>query len=73
VRKKRRLYLAGQTRIHLDRVDDLGAFIELEVVLEPDQTQSDGTRIAERLMRDLAVDPERLVEGAYIDLIEEQT
>lgn len=40
VRKKRTLYIAGQTRIHLDQVEYLGSFVELEVVLSPQQTIS---------------------------------
>ena len=36
VRKRRLVYHVGQTRVHLDRVEGLGDFLELEVVLRPD-------------------------------------
>ncbi len=70
VRKTRYLYLAGQTRIHLDDVEGLGQFMELEVVLRPDQTDSEGQAIAEDLMARLGIRKEDLLEGAYMDLLE---
>ena len=70
VRKQRLLLLVGQTRVHLDRVESLGDFIELEVVLDPAQSDAEGAAIAEQLMLRLGlVDAPRLA-GAYLDLIE---
>jgi predicted adenylyl cyclase CyaB len=70
VRKTRYLYLVGQTRIHLDDVDGLGQFMELEVVLRADQSDAEGQTIAEDLMARLGVRKEDLLEGAYMDLLE---
>jgi adenylate cyclase class IV len=69
VRKQRRLYLAGRTRIHLDRVEGLGDYLELEVVLEPDDDPAGGEAEARRIMDALGVAEADLVEGAYIDLL----
>jgi predicted adenylyl cyclase CyaB len=71
VRKVRSLYLVGQTRIHLDDVEGLGQFIELEVVLHPHQSEAAGRAIAQSLMEKLKINPEDLIEGAYIDLAEQ--
>ena len=72
VRKVRQLYLVGQTRIHLDRVEDLGDFLELEVVLAPGQGDAEGQAIARDLMLRLEVRQEDLLEGAYLDLLEQK-
>ncbi len=69
VRKRRTLYLAGRTRIHLDRVEGLGEFVELEVVLENDETGEAGVAIAQSLLQRLGIDPCQRVEGAYVDLM----
>lgn len=68
--KERRLYLRGPTRIHLDRVQGLGDFMELEVVLRPDQAESDGVATALELMGSLGIRDEDLVDGAYFDLLQ---
>lgn len=70
VKKTRYLYMVGQTRIHLDEVDGLGHFMELEVVMREDQSDAEGQAIAEDLMRRLGVRKETLIEGAYMDLLE---
>lgn len=72
VRKTRYLFLVGQTRVHLDDVEGLGHFMELEVVLNPHQSDADGQAIAEDLMSKLGVDKADLLEGAYMDLIEKK-
>lgn len=67
--KRRWLFLVGPTRVHVDRVQGLGDFMELEVVLAPDMGDDEGTAIAERLMAELGLaDAERL-SGAYLDLL----
>lgn len=67
--KHRTLYLVGRTRVHLDRVQGLGDFMELEVVLEDDEPAEVGVREAHALMARLGVEPSQLVEAAYVDLL----
>jgi predicted adenylyl cyclase CyaB len=70
VRKTRYLYLVGQTRVHLDDVEDLGHFVELEVVMREGQTDAECQAIAEDLMASLGVERSDLLERAYMDLQE---
>lgn len=69
VKKHRTVFMAGRTRIHLDRVVDLGEFLELEVVLREDETVEAGMEEARTLMAGLGVAPEQLLSGAYLDLL----
>lgn len=69
VRKTRTLCFVGETRIHLDDVEGLGHFVELEVVLAPGQTVEQGQAIAEDLMRRLSIAPSTLVQKSYVDLV----
>ena len=69
VKKRRELYLVGQTRIHLDEVEGLGNFMELEVVLTKDQDATYGQRIAQDFMEKLSINEEDLESCAYADLL----
>jgi predicted adenylyl cyclase CyaB len=70
VKKTRHLYIAGQTRIHLDDVENLGKFLELEVVMLPEQSDAYGQSVIDDLMYKLGINPADLLEGAYMDMIE---
>ena len=69
VRKLRRLYLCERTRVHLDQVDGLGDFVELEVVLREGEAAESAEAEARRLMALLGIEESRLVRGAYLDLL----
>lgn len=69
VAKQRLLFLIDQTRVHLDRVEKLGTYLELEVVMRPDQNDDDGKKIADELMTQLGINACDLIESAYIDLL----
>ena len=69
VEKKRTVYIYGQTRIHLDEVNNLGNFIELEVVLKADQDFEEAISIAKEIIETLGISDKDLIKGSYIDLI----
>lgn len=71
VEKHRTLFLVGRTRVHLDRVKDLGDFLELEVVLKDGEPAEAGISEAHALMEQLGVNSSQLIEGAYVDLLAE--
>jgi predicted adenylyl cyclase CyaB len=72
IRRLRYLFLAGRTRIHLDRVEGLGDFLELEVVLRPDEPNTSGAQEARELLKKLGVQEKDLVERAYLDLVRDR-
>ncbi|MDO8827576.1 class IV adenylate cyclase [Methylophaga sp.] len=72
VRKHRTLYLVDRTRVHLDKVEGLGHFLELEVVLSDSETSQAGVEVAHHLMAQLGIEPAQLIESAYVDLLAER-
>jgi len=70
VKKMRTLYFVGQTRIHIDRIEGLGDFLELEVVLRENQSEEDGRRIANNLLAEFNISPQDHIACAYVDLLQ---
>lgn len=68
IKKRRMLFIAGRTRIHLDKVEQLGHFLELEVVLAGHDDSDAGIREAHDYMERLNIRKHQLIDDAYIDL-----
>jgi predicted adenylyl cyclase CyaB len=73
VKKERLLYHVGHTRIHLDEVEGLGSFVELEFVMHTEQQMKEGTATLQALIKQLGIREEDLVAGAYVDLFSPST
>jgi predicted adenylyl cyclase CyaB len=72
VRKQREVWMYENVRIHLDRVEQLGTFIEFEAVMgEGEDDDDEGASLArlERLSALLGVHEEDQVAGSYSDLV----
>jgi predicted adenylyl cyclase CyaB len=69
VEKTRTVFLRGRTRIHLDRVAHLGDFLELEVVLDDQESPASGICEAQELLMQLGIGGSQLIEGSYLDLL----
>ena len=67
--KQRTLLRVGRTRVHLDRVEGLGEFLEVEVVLRDGESAEQGVAEAHALLERLHVDVSQLDCGAYVDLL----
>jgi homotetrameric cytidine deaminase len=67
--KRRRLLLWETVRIHLDEVEGLGNFLELEAVAEPDSDLSSERARVAHLRAALDIADEALQAGSYADAV----
>ena len=69
VSKRRRLFLWEGVRIHLDEVEDLGTFVELEAVLPDAGDLATARAKLARLRSELGIADDTLVAVGYADLL----
>jgi homotetrameric cytidine deaminase len=69
VEKRRRLLLHENVRIHIDQVEGLGSFLELEAVTPPEADLPAEHDKLGRLRAELEVDDDSLVAQSYSDLL----
>jgi adenylate cyclase, class 2 len=68
VKKTRRLFLFQGVRIHLDRIEGLGHFIELEGVAQPDEDLAPFEALLADLRRSFGIEDADLLGKSYCDL-----
>jgi predicted adenylyl cyclase CyaB len=69
VSKTRRLFIFQGVRIHVDRVDGLGDFIEFEGVAADNADPGDFARLLDDLRQSLRIRDEDLLSKSYSDLL----
>lgn len=72
VRKRRQILLLENVRIHLDEVEGLGTFLELEAVVDATHDDAVCRRQVDRLLAELGIAPDELLRVSYADLLAEK-
>jgi len=68
VRKERTLWIYEHTRVHLDRVEGLGDFLELETVVE-DLPPEEARKETQRVVDALGLDPAEFLSLPYKEML----
>ncbi|KAA3614721.1 MAG: class IV adenylate cyclase [Calditrichaeota bacterium] len=70
VEKNRKIYHYDNIRVHLDSIEELGTFIELEGVVTKSDQREETLQKVELLMELFEIKDNDIVLNAYVDLIE---
>lgn len=68
IKKKRTLFLLGGARVHLDHVDGLGDFVEIEVPMITRSDENRAKHTARRIMKELSITEDELLSTAYEEM-----
>jgi cytidine deaminase len=69
VTKRRRVLLWEGVRIHLDEVDGLGSYLEIEALADSESDLTEEREKVERLRHELGIEEADLVAASYADLV----
>lgn len=70
VKKSRHLYLYKNARIHFDEVENVGNFVEIEVVIKTEDDERDASSLMEELLSLLALEHKEKIADGYAKLLE---
>lgn len=70
VAKEREVVVYRRTRIHLDRVENLGYYVELETVMADGDSESEAETEINEVMTTIGIDRLPAIAGSYSDLLE---
>lgn len=68
--KHREVLLWKNVRVHLDRVEGLGDFLEFEAVLAPADSIETGQKLVWELIQRMEIDAADLIADSYVDMLE---
>lgn len=71
VKKERTIYLHENVRIHIDRVENLGNFIEFEAVVESESHVEKNRDKLQNLITYFGLSPDSFVQNAYAEMLME--
>lgn len=69
IKKQRDLFLRNNVRFHLDSVDGLGAFLEIEYILSPSESYEIALDFVNKLIYKLQIPKKSLVDCSYAELM----
>jgi predicted adenylyl cyclase CyaB len=69
VRKRREIWLRDNVRFHLDAVDGLSTFLELEAVVDASHDEAMCRAQVDEIVAALGLDPSTFIRASYADLL----
>lgn len=66
VKKTREVFISGNVRIHLDKVERLGNYLEFEIIINSEKS---GNATMKKLIKHFGLDEKQFIKVSYSDLL----